>query len=896
MRFLTINDRQLWWAVALLFCLAAIAGSFARADPGAVTKYVLPDGRVVYSDQPVPGGKPVKEIEQVPDPTASSASRLTPFEQNATLAEVAGTDRVDLVKDRLARGADPNAPGKSPPLTPLQAAAAGGRAETVDLLLRAGADPNLVPPMSQGGPPLCAAASGASRGHAEVTRLLLKRGARANDKCMAGYGPTPLMIAAERGSPDSVRALLASGADVDVVDWSPNSFPKRDTTALMYAAKEGQYEAVKLLLDAGAKVDAKMLPGGWTALWLAADGRFATDGPSQRDYAGIARELLKHGADVSAAPTSDPRTPLFVAATKNTADFVKVLLEFGASPNDRDREGQTPLMHAAKRGDVNMTAALLAKGADPLATDNSGRTALQLATMLGFTDVARLLSAEPTSKVQPAATQAAPKRDEAKLRTLSATWQFEVPLGVSSGPFLVGNMVLAADWNGLVYALDAASGRAIWTFKTKGVITSDPSVLDDVLYFGGAEGQSQGGRGTVYAVSLRSGKGLWSRDFNAVTRYLMVSGSMLIIENGDGAFISLDARSGKTVWQESGLTGSLQPVVSGGAIAAVTRDGNLHGFDAQTGREKWKLSTSRPNPKASQFREHLLKILPEGKERNSVMPMGSDGLYIYGAGVCQSLAEGRTPRQVQENLAEFFGPELANALTQVAHAEICPPGTTPDQIAAAAKSAQEAPRVRGGATTAPVGDGAGNVYVVMGTSVADRLVLGVDAQSGARVFAASLEGHGVSPPVLGAGFIFVHEGNNLLAFDLASKTRVWSLDLQSQAQPDPTTVFYEGGLLIAGKTLLAVDAKTGVVSWRAGPQLRQATLLGVANGVAYCRTFENYYGVDARTGAVLWATPQRNDLLGVARSVTAYSKDMFFHSHGNYVFGVYTADRGEASH
>jgi hypothetical protein len=27
----------------------------AIADPGKITKYVLPDGRVVYSDKPVPG-------------------------------------------------------------------------------------------------------------------------------------------------------------------------------------------------------------------------------------------------------------------------------------------------------------------------------------------------------------------------------------------------------------------------------------------------------------------------------------------------------------------------------------------------------------------------------------------------------------------------------------------------------------------------------------------------------------------------------------------------------------------------------------------------------------------------------------------------------------------------
>ena len=101
-----------------------------------------------------------------------------------------------------------------------------------------------------------------------------------------GYGPTPLMRAAEAGNPETVRALPAAGADANAIDWAPNVIPKRDTTALMYAAREGHTEAVKLLLDAGASVNAKMLPYDWTALWLAADGRFASDRRSQRDYAG----------------------------------------------------------------------------------------------------------------------------------------------------------------------------------------------------------------------------------------------------------------------------------------------------------------------------------------------------------------------------------------------------------------------------------------------------------------------------------------------------------------------------------------------------------------------------------------------------------------------------------
>ena len=269
-----------------------------------------------------------------------SGAQTIPRDNLATLTELAKSGLVDALSERLAGGADPNALDHHSRTTPLQAGANAGQAAAVARLLAAGADPNLDPPDSWG-QPLCLAARGKSPEHVEVVRLLLNSGARPNDKCIQGYGPTPLMRAAEVGNPNTVQLLLAAGADVNAVVWSPTVMSRRDTTALMYAAQEGHAEAVKLLLEAGAAVNAEMLPCGWTSLWLAADTRGGVRPDREEDYAATARELLRHGADVSAAPPSDLRTPLLVAAQVNSAMFVQVLLEFRADPNVRDAEGQT---------------------------------------------------------------------------------------------------------------------------------------------------------------------------------------------------------------------------------------------------------------------------------------------------------------------------------------------------------------------------------------------------------------------------------------------------------------------------------------------------------------------------------------------------------------------------
>lgn len=65
------------------------------------------------------------------------------------------------------------------------------------------------------------------------------------------FGKTPLMAAAQADQPDSVRLLLAHGADPNArTDAVSTAWARR--TPLMYAATGGSLGAIRLLLDAGA--------------------------------------------------------------------------------------------------------------------------------------------------------------------------------------------------------------------------------------------------------------------------------------------------------------------------------------------------------------------------------------------------------------------------------------------------------------------------------------------------------------------------------------------------------------------------------------------------------------------------------------------------------------------
>jgi ankyrin repeat protein len=204
----------------------------------------------------------------------------------------------EKVRILVGAGANVNARSKMGRTPLFLAAANDGSSATVKLLLDRGAkveDAALV------------AASGAN--DLASIRLLLEKGANVNAKDEAGR--TPLMHAAGNGNPKVIELLLSKGADVNAVSLEKSEIVKNgpialgNLTALMLAAPSGGPEVTKALLDAGAKVDAADVRQ-MTALMLAV----ATD-------------------------HADPRT-------------VRLLIEHGADPWQKDRDGQSTLDWAKK--------------------------------------------------------------------------------------------------------------------------------------------------------------------------------------------------------------------------------------------------------------------------------------------------------------------------------------------------------------------------------------------------------------------------------------------------------------------------------------------------------------------------------------------------------------------
>jgi ankyrin repeat protein len=185
------------------------------------------------------------------------------------------------------------------------------------------------------------------------------------DNDLSGGGLTPLIYAARANSLETVRALLAKGADVNQTSgygWS----------ALLVATQNRFYQLGAYLLDHGADPN-KPNNGGWTPLYLAVDNRNIESGDypvrkGDMDHLDFIRKLLDKGANVNARMKD---------STETRTVFTNQWL---------DENGATAFLRASQSSDLVVMRLLLAHGADPKIATVGNVTALQVAAGIGWVD------------------------------------------------------------------------------------------------------------------------------------------------------------------------------------------------------------------------------------------------------------------------------------------------------------------------------------------------------------------------------------------------------------------------------------------------------------------------------------------------------------------------------
>ena len=326
-------------------------------------------------------------------------------------------DDLEMAGILVRSGAKPQAANRDG-ATPMFLAAVNGSASMIDLLLKAGADPN-APVLSHGETALMMASR---TGKLDAIKLLVERGAKLNTAEQL-RGTTAMMWAADQGHAAVVQFLIDKGADIHArsavlspigrngltfARGGPNGQGSGDPigglTALLFSARQGSLDTVRALVAAGADVNGDSADGSTPLLVAVQNGQY-----------DIGRFLLDHGANPRQANHKN-WTPLYLAVANRDAlttavpapgkegalDFIKLLLDRGADPNVRIKvrtevhqantslwlkeAGATPLLRAALCGDLIVVRLLVDRGADPLQGTLDNTTPLMVAAGVGWAE------------------------------------------------------------------------------------------------------------------------------------------------------------------------------------------------------------------------------------------------------------------------------------------------------------------------------------------------------------------------------------------------------------------------------------------------------------------------------------------------------------------------------
>ena len=150
---------------------------------------------------------------------------------------------------------------------------------------------------------------------------------RQSKDCSESYcrGGTHLMRAAWKGHAQSVKELIAAGADVNKADDDRH-------TSLIRTASNGYVQCVKELIAAGADVNIKENSGS-TALIISST--YAHD--------KCVQQLIQAGADVNVRD-NDGCTALIRAAYYASFKCIEYLLNAGVDVNEMTKDGRTALL------------------------------------------------------------------------------------------------------------------------------------------------------------------------------------------------------------------------------------------------------------------------------------------------------------------------------------------------------------------------------------------------------------------------------------------------------------------------------------------------------------------------------------------------------------------------
>jgi outer membrane protein assembly factor BamB len=186
-------------------------------------------------------------------------------------------------------------------------------------------------------------------------------------------------------------------------------------------------------------------------------------------------------------------------------------------------------------------------------------------------------------------------------------WKFATGDRIVSSPVFADNVIYFGGDDGNVYAVNPDTGAQLWKYSTGGPVPATPAVVDGTVYVGSYDGK-------FYALEAKTGLTKWKfategeRRFEAkglnglqpknqtmADPYDVFLSSPVVVQDtvyfgsGDGNLYAVDTASGDLRWRfKTGDVIHASPAYNEGLIYFGSWDSYFYAVDAISGKERWR--------------------------------------------------------------------------------------------------------------------------------------------------------------------------------------------------------------------------------------------------------------------------------------------------------------------
>ena len=155
-------------------------------------------------------------------------------------------------------------------------------------------------------------------------------------------------------------------------------------------------------------------------------------------------------------------------------------------------------------------------------------------------------------------------------------------------PVISDGVIYAADYKGLLVAVDADDGRKRWEIKTDLPFSGGPGVHGGSVYLGTQDGE-------VHAFDAENGASLWTAKASSEVLAAPIAGDgIVVVRSIDGRIFGLDENTGRRIWIYDHavplltLRGNSRPLIRAGVVYVGYDGGEVVALNLSDGALIWE--------------------------------------------------------------------------------------------------------------------------------------------------------------------------------------------------------------------------------------------------------------------------------------------------------------------